>query len=187
VYLEVPADAEPQRSGWSQKVDFSLTVVSQADKRYNNKWLPPSVTFTAQQSGQLTWGSTKLIALTALNDTTKGYIVNDTLIIKCDMTNICSGAALTVAAVPAAPAAPTAAQQRQTRIVDADTAAAAVISAAYPGTYLPAVAAVITAANPANAVSGAAPRVAVPAGLYPSGTGGLLYLPAGALANYSTV
>jgi hypothetical protein len=78
------------------------------------------------------WGYTKFLKLTAINDTSRGYIVNDTLIIKCDMTDISS---------------------------DAPTASAAVATTA-------------AAATPTD-------RVAVPAGMYSAGAGGLLYIPAG--------
>ena len=64
--------------------------------------------------------------------------------------------------------------------MDAETAAA-VIAAAYPG-VLPATAAAAIAAADPGAVSGAAPRVAVPAGMYPTGNGGLIYLYPGAPA-----
>jgi len=74
--------------------------------------------------------------------------------------------------VPTAAAALTT-QLRQTHIVDPDTAAAAAIIAAFPGA-LPAAAAAIAAVNPAavsGAAAGATPRVAVPAGMYPTGNG----------------
>jgi len=164
VSLRVPADAASQPgivthstgtpSGWSLDVFYSLTLVSQTDERCNVKKGP---TFNNFRGSASSWVNTEFLKPTALNDVSKGYIVNDTLIIKCDMTNV-SNNALT---------------QRETGIVDADTAAAAAISAAYPGTFLPAAAAALAAANP-GAVPGAAPRVASPAGLYPTSAGGLL-------------
>ena len=87
MYLEAPDAAEPQPSGWSQHADFSLTLLSQTDRGCNSQQGPTSHT---------------------LNH--KKFIIDDTIIIKCDITNI-SSKALT--------------QQRETRIVDADTAAAA--------------------------------------------------------------
>jgi len=179
VYLYVPDDAATLPSGWSQHVRYSLAVVSQTNERCDVKVDQTSNTFDASGFG---CGCTQFIALTALSDASKGYIVNDTLI-QCDMTNVPSSAH-TAAAAPAAP--------RETGIVDVDTAAAAAISAAYPGA-LPIIAADSTAAaataaaatsNPAAGTTGAAPRVAVPAGLYPTGTGGLVYLHPGARVNY---
>ena len=215
-----------------------MSPCNQTDQKCNIVMGPTSHTF---HTSSLADGNTKVLERAVLNDIRStafapsiGYVVNDTLIIRCDMT-IMSGKAPTAAA-----AAPTAQRltQQETRIMDANTAAAAAIAAAYPGALsviaaalpaavaatalqrtrlwrgtrivvadtaaadtaaadsaaaaviaavypgaLPAAAAAIAAANP-GAVSGAAPRVAVPAGLYPTGTGGLLYLPAGALANY---
>jgi len=173
-----------QPTDWSQRVNFYVTVVNQWDEKHNRMGALTSHTFTASDRGA--YGKVQALARTVLNDIksttpSMGYVVNDTLIIQCDMTNLPSAAA-----APAAAAAP----QRETRIVDADTAAAAAIAAACPGALpdiaaaLPAVAAAIAAAANPGAVSGAAPRVAVPAGLYPTGNGGLLYLPLGALANY---
>ena len=184
VYLQVPAaHARTLPSGWSQHAQFTFTVVSQTNEKCNVKrGQRTSRTFDARRRGL---GYMKVLTLATLHDTSKGYIVNDTLIIQCDMTNISSNAPTAAAAAPAAPQL----TQRETRIVDADTAAAAVIAAAYPGALpiiaaaLPAVAAAAAASDP-GAVTGAAPRVAVPAGLYPTGVGGLLYLPPGALANY---
>jgi len=62
--------------------------------------------------------------------------------------------------------------------MDADTAAVAVIAAAYPCVSVPAAAAAVIAAANSGAVSGAAPRVADPAGLYPTSAGGLSTCPA---------
>jgi len=178
VHLAVPAESQP--FGWSQNAEFTLTVVSQTDEKCNLTLGMQSHTF---QAGQASRGIT-LLAPTSPSSASKdimsepGCVVNDTLIIKCDITNISSNALAAAAASGAQQLT-----QPETRIVDADTAAAAAIAAAYPGTFLPAAAAALAAANP-GAMSGAAPRVAVPAGLYPTGAGGLLYLPPGALANY---
>jgi len=185
MYVFLYADeAESEPPGWSQLVKYSLMVVNQTNDKFNVVMGPTSHTFKAGARGG--GGNMKVLDHTFLNDIKSampslGYIVNDTLIIHCEMTNVPTAAA----ASPATAAAAT--PQRETRIVDADTAAAAAIADAYPGVVLPAVAAAIAAANPdANpvAVSGAAPRVAVPAGLYPTGAGGLLYLPRGAQLNY---
>ena len=171
-------DAKSQPPGWSQHVNFYVTLVNQRDEKHNVMGALTSHTFKASARGS--FGNKQVLESTVATDIrsmtpSMGYIVNDTLVIQCDMTNVSTAAA---APTPAAAAPP-----RETRIVDADTAAAAVIAAAYPGVFLPAAAAAITSAN-SGAVSGAAPRVAVPAGMYPTGAGGLLYLPAGALANY---
>ena len=104
----------------------------------------------------MAFGKDKDLKSTAINDMrsttpSMGYIVNDTLVIQCNMTNVSIAADARTG------------PQRETRIVDADAAAAAAIAAA-----LPSVPAAIAAANP-GAVSGAAPRVAVSAGMYPTG------------------
>jgi len=79
VYLEVCA-AESQPSGWSQHAVFSFTLVSQMDeKKWNHKWGPSSHTFEASAPNR----GSQFIALTTLNDTSRGYILNDTVIIKC--------------------------------------------------------------------------------------------------------
>jgi len=193
VYLEVPAeDAASQPSGWSQHMDYSHTVISQTNEKFNVKRGPTSP--RNFRAGHPSWGYIQFLKLTALNDTSNGYIVNDTLIIKCDMTNISSDTLTTAAALTT--------QLRETHIVDADTAAAAATIAAFPGA-LPAaaaaiaavdpsavpaavaaaIAAAIAAVNPAE-VPGAAPRVAIPTGLYLGGPGGLVYLHPGAQVNY---
>ena len=132
VYLQVADDdAESLPSGWSQHANYSLTLVSQRNEMYNFKKRPASSAFKA---GESSWGYAKFLKLNKLNDTSKGYIVHDTLTIKCDMTNICS-----------------------------------IVSSA--------------AASAATAVATSTTRIDVPAGTYPAGTGGLLYIPAGALAS----
>jgi hypothetical protein len=115
-------------------------------------------------SAPVAFGKEKDLKSTVINDINSvtpsmGYIVNDTLVIQCHMTNVSIAAN--------ARSGP----KRETRIVDADTAAAAAIAAA-----LPTVPAAITAANP-GAVPGAAPRISAPAGMYPAGNGGSLRLP----------
>ena len=140
VYLQVPAEDDAfQPSGWSQHAEFSLTLVSQTNEKCNVKQPEregPTTSHTFK-AGEMDWGFTQFLALAALNDTTIGYIANDNLIIKCDMTNISSDVSAAAAAAAAATAA---------------------------------------AATPTD-------RVAVPPGLYPTGAGGLLYIPAGALAS----
>ena len=96
VYLEVP-DAETLPSGWSQHADFSLTLLNQTGGECSAQLGPTSHTFKETDSD---WGYTKFLKLTQLNDMSKGYIVNDTLLIKCDMTNI-SSSALTAGMYPA--------------------------------------------------------------------------------------
>jgi len=178
VGLQVPDD-ESLPSGWSRHAKFTTTVVNQTDEKQNIRSAPrpapiiSAPTYDTFKAGWQGCGRNSFITLTALNDKSSGYIVNDTLIIQCDMNDISSNALLAAAAPAGA--------QRETRIVDADTAAAAVIIAAFPGA-LPAAAAAIAAINPA-AITGAAPRVAVPAGLYPAGNGGLVYLYPGAQVN----
>jgi len=178
MFLVPSADSQPP--GWSQHAKYSLTVVNQTDEKCNLSKGTQSYTFFKAGQG-CGFSLSPPSAPSAINDvmSTPGYIVNNTLNIKCDITNISSNALAAAAASGAQQLT-----QRETRIVDADTAAAAAIAAAYPGTFLPAAAAALAAANPGAVSGGSAPRVAVPAGLYPTGSGGLLYLPPGALAKY---
>ena len=101
VYLDVADDDASLPSGWSHHAEFSLTLVNQTDEKCNVKGDQTSQTFKAGNKG---WGYTQFIVLAALNDTAIGYIVNDTLIIQCDMTNISSdvSTAATAAATPTA-------------------------------------------------------------------------------------
>jgi hypothetical protein len=48
-------------------------------------------------------GFPQFLALTALNDTSKGYIVNDTLVIKCDINLYSDVGPIPTTAAPAAP------------------------------------------------------------------------------------
>jgi hypothetical protein len=132
VFLGV-ADAESLPPGWILTADFSLTVVNQ--KMWNCKWGLWPITFEA---GRPDRGYAKFLRLHFLDDInffgftmSRGYVVNDTLIIRCDMTNVSSNVSTAAAAATAAPTS----------------------------------------------------HVAVPAGMYPTGAGGLLYIPAGALAS----
>ena len=122
VYLEVPAeDAASQPSGWSQHMDYSHTVISQTNEKFNVKRGPTSP--RNFRAGHPSWVYIQFLKLTALNDTSNGYIVNDTLIIKCDMTNI-SSSALPAAAPPAAAAAAPASAAAAAAAVAAAAAAA---------------------------------------------------------------
>ena len=160
VYLEV-ADAMSQPSGWSQNVQFSLTFISQTDERpCNFEWGPTSHTF---KMGEDDWGRTQHLKLTDLNDTSKEYLKNDTLIIKCDITNIASNALTAAAALTTQP--------WETCIVDV-AKDAAVVAAAYGGdsTYGPlaAAASLSHASRPlppagSNGAAVAAQRAANPA------------------------
>jgi hypothetical protein len=101
VDLEIPADApESQPAGWSQQATFSIALVSQTDEKWNFRLCTKTHTFNANTlecRGYCMYHPTGF-----LNDNTcHGHIVNDTLIFKCDMTNISSNAS-TAAAAPTA-------------------------------------------------------------------------------------
>ena len=80
VYLDV-ADPELQPYGWSRFAQFSLTVVSQVDEKYNVK-KDTSHTFEGRESD---WGFTQFVTLSDINDPSKGYLVDDAVIVQCDV------------------------------------------------------------------------------------------------------
>ena len=87
------SQAESQPAGWSQHVHFSVTMVNQTDDKCNVKGGPMSHTFKA--STLMAFASNKVLERAVLDDIrstapSMGYIINDTLIVKCDMTNILS-------------------------------------------------------------------------------------------------
>jgi len=101
VFLVVFEDAESQPSGWSQHVQFSPTVVNQTDDECNFEMGPTSHTFKASAPIVVNSKLLESAFLSDIRSTTPsmGYIANDTLIIKCDMTNVASNADLTAAAL----------------------------------------------------------------------------------------
>jgi hypothetical protein len=98
VYLEVADDAASLPSGWSQHADFALMLVSRTDERFNTMENPTSRNLKVGMEGA--WGFTQFLKLAALNDLSNGYIVNDTIMMKCDMTNISSSVPTAAAAAP---------------------------------------------------------------------------------------
>jgi len=79
LYLAV-ADADA--FGWTQRAHFSLTVISQIDEMLHAS-KNTSHTFEA---GEDDWGFTQLVALSELYDVSKGFMVDDTVIINCEIT-----------------------------------------------------------------------------------------------------
>ena len=191
VYVEAAGESPP--AGWGRCAEFCITLSSRTDKKHSVK-KSSDHTFDATESD---WGFTQFMKIADLTDSNKGYIVDDIVIITCDIAVATSNVAVFVAAALAAAAQrPKRAQPPKrllsTCIVDPAAAALAAAAAARPThtaaaapTATTATATATTAATAAAAAAaagqppGAAPRVAIPAGLYPAGTGGLLYIPAG--------
>ncbi|GKV22505.1 hypothetical protein SLEP1_g32370 [Rubroshorea leprosula] len=81
IYLDV-ADSATLPSGWSRNAEFSLTVVNQID---NNSSVRQATEhkFCADEAD---WGFTSFIPLKELHDLGRGYLVEDTCIIKANVT-----------------------------------------------------------------------------------------------------
>ena len=79
LYLDV-ADPEVQPHGWSRCAKVSLTVVSLVDEQKYNVEGEMSHTFVAHEPD---WGFKQFIKLSEINDASKGYVVDDTLVIRC--------------------------------------------------------------------------------------------------------
>ena len=164
--------AKSQPPGWSQHVNFSLTMVNQTDEKCTFELGMTTHTFKASPASALAAWNNEGLTPTVPDDIrsttpSMGYIVNDTLVIQCDIHRRQCAYRRRSTATDAHTA-----PQRETRIVDADTAAAAAIAAAFPG----------PGALPAIAGRWTSPA-ALPA-MYPTGAGGLLHLPRGAQLNY---
>ena len=80
VYLDA-ADSDTQPYGWTRNASFSLVVVSQGGKGKDVK-KESQHQFQARESD---WGFTQFMALSDLHDPEQGYLVNDTLVIQCDV------------------------------------------------------------------------------------------------------
>lgn len=78
----VITNSETLPSGWSQKAKFSLTVVNQIDNRFS-RTREMKHEFNASADG---YGTSSFISHKELYDITKGYLVEDTCIIKTELT-----------------------------------------------------------------------------------------------------
>ncbi|XP_030440535.2 MATH domain and coiled-coil domain-containing protein At3g58270-like [Syzygium oleosum] len=80
LYVDVP-DSATLPKGWSRNAEFSLSVIDQIDNvrtiRYGRQYV-----FTARQTD---WGYKNFIPLTKLRDPTWGYLANDTLVVKAEV------------------------------------------------------------------------------------------------------
>jgi hypothetical protein len=77
----VVADADSQPDGRSRDAAFSFTVVNQKDETPSvNGEQSDTRTFDANARG---WGFDQLLPISRIADRSQGFIVNDTLIIKC--------------------------------------------------------------------------------------------------------
>ncbi|XP_057475351.1 MATH domain and coiled-coil domain-containing protein At3g58270-like [Actinidia eriantha] len=81
LYLDV-ADSPTLPHGWSRHTQFSLALVNQVRKSETLK-KDTQHTFNARESD---WGFTSFICLSELLDTSKGYLVNDTIRIEANVT-----------------------------------------------------------------------------------------------------
>jgi len=105
VCLEANLAVWPKPSGWSQHLLVSATLVNQTDNKCN---------IEVGQTSHTCKASVRVAAIAKVIDRfvlydiitytepSMGYIVNDTLIIKCDMTHISSSNVSTAADTPTA-------------------------------------------------------------------------------------
>ncbi|KAM7261657.1 hypothetical protein ACFE04_020734 [Oxalis oulophora] len=80
VYLDV-SDLATLPNGWSRYAQFSFTVINQYNEKSSIK-KDLGHEFNVKESD---WGFTSFMPLSDLNDTTKGYLVNDTLIMEAEV------------------------------------------------------------------------------------------------------
>ncbi|CAL1370888.1 unnamed protein product [Linum trigynum] len=81
LYLDF-ADWETMPAGWSKYVEFSITIVNQVNGRLSRKFCSKHV-FKEQEED---WGFTSFIRLDELHSHRKGFLVDDTLVIKARVT-----------------------------------------------------------------------------------------------------
>ncbi|CAO2820246.1 unnamed protein product [Amaranthus hypochondriacus] len=80
MYLDV-ADANNLPCGWNRFAAFSLTVVNQAHHKYSIR-KETQHQFNGRESD---WGFTSFMPLGELYDPSRGYVVNDTLVIEAEV------------------------------------------------------------------------------------------------------
>ncbi|KAL0743878.1 hypothetical protein Bca4012_085391 [Brassica carinata] len=80
MYLDV-ADAASLPYGWSRFSQFSLAIVNQINSRYSLR-KETQHQFNSRESD---WGFTSFMPLSELYDPTRGYLVNDTILIEAEV------------------------------------------------------------------------------------------------------
>ncbi|KAG7035812.1 Ubiquitin carboxyl-terminal hydrolase 12 [Cucurbita argyrosperma subsp. argyrosperma] len=80
MYLDV-ADSASLPYGWSRYAQFSLGVINQIHNKYSVR-KDTQHQFNARESD---WGFTSFMPLSELYDPTRGYLVNDTLIVEAEV------------------------------------------------------------------------------------------------------
>ncbi|KAK7391559.1 hypothetical protein VNO78_19975 [Psophocarpus tetragonolobus] len=80
MYLDV-SDSMMLPSGWSRFAQFSLSIVNQFQNQYSIR-KESQHHFNARESD---WGFTNFMPLAELNDSARGYVVNDTCIVEADV------------------------------------------------------------------------------------------------------
>ncbi|MBA0607912.1 hypothetical protein Godav_020175 [Gossypium davidsonii] len=80
MYLDV-ADSSALPYGWSRYAQFSLAVVNQVHHKYSIR-KDTQHQFSARESD---WGFTPFMPLSDLYDPSKGYIVNDTVVVEAEV------------------------------------------------------------------------------------------------------
>ncbi|CAI7812546.1 unnamed protein product [Closterium sp. NIES-53] len=80
VYLDV-ADAQTLPPGWTKSAHFVLCLINQYDRKMNVR-RDTSHQFSARESD---WGFTSFMSLQDLYDPSKGFLVNDTVILEAEV------------------------------------------------------------------------------------------------------
>lgn len=80
LYLDV-ADLDILPHGWSRHASFTLTVVSQTDPSLSVR-KEATHNFCAREQD---WGFTQFVPLQDLHDVSKGFLLNDTLVVECEV------------------------------------------------------------------------------------------------------
>ncbi|XP_048570622.1 ubiquitin C-terminal hydrolase 12-like isoform X9 [Triticum urartu] len=80
MYLDV-ADSANLPYGWSRSAQFSLSVVNQIDQKYTTR-KDTQHQFSARESD---WGFTSFMPLSELYDPSRGYLVNDTIVVEAEV------------------------------------------------------------------------------------------------------
>ncbi|KAI6673919.1 hypothetical protein NL676_001825, partial [Syzygium grande] len=80
LYLDIP-DSAALPDGWTRKAKFSLSVIDQINDVLSIRKERQHY-FTAKRSD---WGSKNFIPLTTLHDPTRGFLANDSLVVKAEV------------------------------------------------------------------------------------------------------
>ncbi|XP_078435308.1 ubiquitin C-terminal hydrolase 13-like isoform X2 [Wolffia australiana] len=81
MYLDV-ADSQNLPYGWSRHAQFSLAVINQIQHKYTLR-KDTQHQFNARESD---WGFTSFMPLSEIYDPSRGYLVNDTLVVEAEVT-----------------------------------------------------------------------------------------------------